>query len=222
MSNVKKENYPRGNTLRYKLIQRLMQERLLHVKPDGTVTYKGNPVKPKLINSGYHRVKFYLGNYVDFDELHHRFMYMALVGQIPENWTIDHIDKDRTNNHISNLRLMTLEDNSSSPGEKNPAAKLRKEDIETIKWMYNVLKISQTDIASTYGVHQANISGIIRGKIWREEGSQPMVEYPAAKLQEGDAQIIKDLYATGKFSQKKIGVMFAVTQAHISRIISGK
>lgn len=42
----------------------------------------------------------------------HRLVYEAFVGPIDEGFTVDHIDGDKTNNHWSNLQLMSPEDNA--------------------------------------------------------------------------------------------------------------
>lgn len=39
--------------------------------------------------------------------LMHRYLYECLVGEIPEKWQIDHIDGNRLNNQIANLRTVT-------------------------------------------------------------------------------------------------------------------
>ena len=41
----------------------------------------------------------------------HRLIWIMLVGEIPDGHQIDHIDGNRANNHISNLRLATRVEN---------------------------------------------------------------------------------------------------------------
>lgn len=53
--------------------------------------------------------------YMKFNDEHfayHRLMWIYFNGEIPENIEIDHIDCDRLNNLISNLRLATRSQNS--------------------------------------------------------------------------------------------------------------
>lgn len=42
----------------------------------------------------------------------HRMMYSTFVGDIPNNLTVDHIDNNKDNNDISNLNLLTSEENT--------------------------------------------------------------------------------------------------------------
>lgn len=47
-----------------------------------------------------------------FNKIVHRLVYEAWVGEIPEGMTVDHIDGNKTNNHYTNLRLLTPEENA--------------------------------------------------------------------------------------------------------------
>ena len=56
----------------------------------------------------------------------HRITYETWVEKIPDDLTIDHIDCNRQNNHIDNLRVMTRESNSrrAKVGKKSPKRNL--------------------------------------------------------------------------------------------------
>lgn len=43
----------------------------------------------------------------------HRLVYETFVGKIPENMQVNHIDENKTNNHLCNLNLMTPKENSN-------------------------------------------------------------------------------------------------------------
>ena len=47
----------------------------------------------------------------------HRLVYFAYHGKLTEGLVIDHIDGDRTNNSISNLREVTVKENSQNTGK---------------------------------------------------------------------------------------------------------
>jgi hypothetical protein len=44
----------------------------------------------------------------------HRLVYSAFNGPIPEDKVVDHIDGDKFNNKLSNLRLLTPRENSQA------------------------------------------------------------------------------------------------------------
>lgn len=48
----------------------------------------------------------------------HRLVYETFVGEIPKDKTIDHIDGNKQNNHISNLQVLSRGDNSRKSNSK--------------------------------------------------------------------------------------------------------
>ena len=62
----------------------------------------------------------------------HRVMWESFVGPIPEGMTIDHIDGNKSNNSLSNLRLATH-------GENNRAYKRQSSGYRGVSWS-NVAK----------------------------------------------------------------------------------
>lgn len=79
--------------------------------PDGELRL----LKPSYNKSGY----IYYGIWVDrlnntskrYWPRAHRIIYQTLVGDIPNGYEIDHIDNDRHNNSIDNLRIVTHSQN---------------------------------------------------------------------------------------------------------------
>jgi hypothetical protein len=54
-----------------------------------------------------------------YNEYIHRAVFRTFNGEIPEEMSVDHIDKDRLNNHKDNLQLMTMEDNAVKGNAEN-------------------------------------------------------------------------------------------------------
>ena len=68
-----------------------------HLRPDGYLVIT--------LSDNDNNVKKYL---------HHRVVYESVTGQpIPEDLQVNHIDEVKTNNHISNLNLMTPKENTN-------------------------------------------------------------------------------------------------------------
>lgn len=53
----------------------------------------------------------------------HRLVWFAFNGEIPEGYEIDHDDQDKSNNNLSNLKLITRKDNMIKMFEENPHVK---------------------------------------------------------------------------------------------------
>jgi hypothetical protein len=67
----------------------------------------------RLSNRGYRQImvnrKFYLS---------HRLIYIFHHGEIADKLYIDHIDRDKSNNNIENLRLVTIQENQWNRGAR--------------------------------------------------------------------------------------------------------
>lgn len=61
---------------------------------------------------GYLKVTVRFGKTHTYNEPLHRVVYRAFHGDIPSGMTVDHIDKDKSNNHKDNLQVMTYESNA--------------------------------------------------------------------------------------------------------------
>lgn len=68
-------------------------------------------LKP-VITCGYYKVRLSLNRHVE-DKLIHKLVYMVFndIDEIPNGMVIDHIDGDKLNNNLSNLRLLSLSEN---------------------------------------------------------------------------------------------------------------
>lgn len=65
-------------------------------------------LKPALISSGYYQVQLQNRRF-----LIHRLVAEAFIKAIPEGYVVDHIDRNKLNNNVDNLRIITRAKNSS-------------------------------------------------------------------------------------------------------------
>lgn len=85
-----------------------------------------------------------------------------------------HLDGNKLNNYISNLRWGTISENAQDEirhggryGAKNGHAKLKKEDIKVILYLRNIAKFPLSVIAWHFRVTRSNIGHICRGETWK-------------------------------------------------------
>jgi len=103
-----------------------------HICDDGTVLStkiapRYNPegnlrlVKPRIHPSGYLYYGLFVGEGESKQRLWrrgHRLVYETFGGKIPNGFEIDHIDGDKHNNDITNLRVVTRSENMLSAFER--------------------------------------------------------------------------------------------------------
>ena len=108
----------------------------------------------------------------------HRIIWIAKHGIPPVGTMIDHINRKKEDNRISNLRLVDDKGNAqnrrSYEGEQNPAAKITRSIVENIRQDYEKRdknkyhhEYSYRKLAKKYEVSTTLIAKIIRKEIWK-------------------------------------------------------
>ena len=94
----------------------------------------------------------------------HRLVYMTFEGEIPDGYSIDHIDRKRDNNEISNLRLATQKEQSANRRKvttrKGRPINQLDDDGEIIKTFQ-----SAREAERELGINNANICAVCKGKL---------------------------------------------------------
>ena len=136
---------------------------------------------PMTDQKGYKAVKLYKkGEWKQIKV--HRVVLSTFVHQPPGKDQINHIDGVKDNNSLNNLEWVTGKENmrhafdngleKGKRGEEHNMAKLKNEDVITIRQLYasgitqTGKRYSQRQLAKMYGVRQATIWGILHGVNW--------------------------------------------------------
>jgi hypothetical protein len=109
-----------------------------------------NILKPRNVSQvSYHAVSLYDNPKKPKQLLVHRLVYQTFVGPIPSHMQVDHIDHNKTNNKLSNLQLLSVQDNMKKAwdrrgrSERKEIAKIWLERGYTRKFICDNLKLSQ-------------------------------------------------------------------------------
>lgn len=130
-------------------------------------------LKPMQAPNGYLHVKLFKSNTPKRITIH-RLVAQAFIGSCPSGRETNHIDGNKTNNHIQNLEYLTKSENcrhafsiglKSLKGSKNNHAKLTEMGILQIL-SYIKQGCRKVDIAVFFDVTQRNIRKIASGTRW--------------------------------------------------------
>lgn len=157
-------------------------EGLYQVNSDGQVksrpraTTRGGLLKPNLTR-GYPRVTLTKDGVNHYRMVHHLVM-LAFIGEMPEGYSVNHINGVKTDNRLENLEYLTLADNVrhafrtgliDKKGEKHHNAKLTDDDAYMIKTV-GILCLDEFGVkylANYYGVSTSTIRDAINGKTFK-------------------------------------------------------
>lgn len=129
-------------------------------------------MKNSLTKKGYHRIELCKDGKSRF-YLVHKLVARMFLGECSENMQIRHLDGNKINNNLENLKYGTAKENSDDKiihgtkirGSKVGTSKLKDEDIINIREL-NKKGISQGELAKIYKVTQPAISYIISKRNW--------------------------------------------------------
>lgn len=161
----------------------------------------------------------------------HRIVYALVYGECPAQLTVDHIDGNKSNNMISNLQLLSRNDNSSkshvgriyNQGEDVSTSKITKEQVLSMYQMFQDYKTNK-EVGEYFNLHERYISLVRHGRRWKElydeygvkfkESSQPSV----VSLEQ--VRSVLELLPTK--SNLQISIITGVERSSVSRLRHGK
>jgi hypothetical protein len=100
-----------------------------------------------------------------------RLVFEAFIGLVNNGNIIDHINSNKLDNRLENLRILSRKDNSIASrdkmrNDKKHGFKLSEEIVAEIKWLLLNSNFTQKEIAIKYGLTQSTVSDIKLGYKW--------------------------------------------------------
>lgn len=156
-------------------------------------------LKPSL-SRGYNRFVLYDENGQDKKFFAHKLVLLAYIGKPPDNMPVcRHLDGNRQNNNVSNLKWGTHKQNSndmilhgrSLKGEKNHNTILNEESVHKI---FSLVAdgFSFEKIAKMYKCSATNISNITYREIWGHIDIDPEIENKAKEVLRGKERLSEE------------------------------
>lgn len=106
----------------------------------------------------------------------HRAVALAFLGEplSDEQSCVAHFDGDPGNNHVSNLRWASYEENwedrrrhgTGGLGMQNGRSKLTPEKVDKLKAMYDRGDCTFTEVGQAFGISQSQANKIYNGQHW--------------------------------------------------------
>lgn len=140
------------------------------VYENGTIISKfGTVLVPTKTKAGYYIVNLHINKkrkkmYV------HRIIALCYIENPDNKATVNHKDGDKGNNSVENLEWLTLTDNTKhawSSGLNDNAFKLKRDQVEEIRFLYSNTKTSQRKLALKYNVTSTQIYSIVNNRSWK-------------------------------------------------------
>src|SRR5699024_10471898 len=113
---------------------------------DGWINRKGKRLKPDWNSAGYGRVTLSKSGKTKRYFVH-RLVYESYYGEIPNEMQVHHIDENKQNNSIQNLKLVTQRENNHLSRE-SLGYKLYQKDVDEIRSS----NLSTREVADKYGI----------------------------------------------------------------------
>lgn len=98
--------------------------------------------------------------------------------------------------------------------------KLSDDQIQEIISLYTSGNYSQTQLSKQYNVSLTQIHRIVKGKSWGDKKHDEIIT--KKNLTENDIINIKQLYSSGKYTQKELSIQFNCSLTHMNKILNGK
>ena len=141
-------------------------DRVVKTKNGRTQYKKGTVLKNKMGTNGYHYVCLYKNNKQKTFMIH-SLVALNFIGDRPNKNDICHINGNRLDNRVSNLKYDTRAENFNDmyrQGKKNPKGKLSVEDVLEIRKIHKAGKHYHREIAEMFNVSISTVNCVITRK----------------------------------------------------------
>lgn len=172
----------------------------------------------------------------------HRISYLIHFGELPADLLVCHKCDNRKCVNPQHLFLGTHYDNVQDQisknrrhdvtGEKNGKSKMTIESVLELVRIVGSGQMSQNEAAKYFGISQGVISGIMLGKRWSYvtgikkrqsmKGQACGEGHGFSVLTEDKVKEMRELYASKRYNNKELAIMFAVSSGTVSNVITRK
>lgn len=219
----------------------LIQHKILEADEEGNIFEVSSKKK---LNTG-HTKGYRRLSYNNHGIQAHRFVWIYFNGLIPGILQINHKNGIKYDNRISNLELATNAQNTKHAydiglakitmeqkrdsakrllGEKNINSKVSDEEVIKIRKNYTIKKLTIKDMEEKYGLKRRAAENLLLGRSYSHVPFEVKKLIPHRvyknKLDIVQANNIRKLHDSGKYTQVELGVKFNVSRSTIRDVIT--
>lgn len=214
----------------------LLNTKVLIVSKEGIIsnTLTGKQCVHKGKHNTYQRI-MYKGKSIQA----HRIVWMAFNGLIPKDLQINHKNGIKSDNRLVNLEIVTNSQNTQHAfdtglniitksarrksserliGEKNINAKLTDSKVIQIRQQFDENAITKKEIQQKYNISRRTVENMLLGRSYKHLPFKLENLRKDKYYKEKDS--IKNLYASGDYTQQQIADMFNTTRNKIKYMLS--
>ena len=86
----------------------------------------------------------------------------AFVGECPEGYVVEHINQDKLDNRLENLRYVPNDDRIFYFGEDSPGCKFSEETIAKLRRAHVKGGATYAGLSADFGISQSHVSKVVR------------------------------------------------------------
>ena len=138
-------------------------ERVIHRKDGRSYLRKGMLLKNKMGTNGYYYVCLYKNNKQKTFMIH-SLVALNFIGERPSNHDICHINGNKLDNAVYNLKYDTRTENFNDmyrQGGRNPRGKLSIEDVLKMRKMYKTGKYTHDELADFFNIAPSHVGNVL-------------------------------------------------------------
>jgi hypothetical protein len=127
-------------------------------------------LKPMRDHGGYARVKLSVPGHKPVTRSVHKLVCEAFIGPSPKDFTVNHLDLNKSNNSADNLEFCTRQENTAHAVANGRIslsnAVLSRDDVQLIRAEYKPRDGSSARLAARFGITKRSICRLIDGTNW--------------------------------------------------------
>jgi hypothetical protein len=92
----------------------------------------------------------------------HQLVIRAFVGECPEGYVVEHINQDKLDNRLANLRYVPNDDRIFYFAEAHPQCKFSCATIAQVRREYAAGGVTMADLSADFGISPTHVSNVVR------------------------------------------------------------